>query len=407
MNRRVVITGIGTVTCVGINRDSFWDAIINGRSGIKRISFFEPSQHRTQIAGEIRDFDPLKYIHSKEVKDMDRISHLSIAATEEAVDNAGGKLSKDTGIIIGTGIGGITTDDIEHSLYNLKGPRYVHPLAIPMIMCNATACHISKRYGLMGPGYTVVTACTSGTNAIGEAYRLIKNGYTNTIIAGGVDASIPPGIFSAWCAMRVLSTMNDNPEGACKPFSKDRGGMVLSEGAGIVVIEELEQALKRSANIYAEIIGYGSSYDASHITAPNGNGQAMAMEIALKEANLPPSEVDYISAHGTGTVLNDKIETMSIKRVFSNKAYSIPISSLKSMIGHTLGASGAIGLIASCLSIRDNIVPPTINYTTPDPECDLDYVPNKARKSNLNVIMLNSFGFGGSNGVLIIKRFTL
>lgn len=404
MKRRVVITGIGVVTCVGTSKDTFWDAIIKGKSGIKKISFFDPTPFRSQIAGEIKEFDPLQFIDIKEVRDMDRVSHLTIAATEEAIKDAGFKPDENAGIIIGTGIGGITSDDFQHTLHDLKGPRYVQPMAIPTIMYNAIACHVSRRYGLMGSGYTVATACTSGANAIGEAYRLIKHGYTDVMVAGGAEATISPGIWSGWCAMRVLSTKNDDPAGACRPFSKDRSGMVISEGAGIVILEELEHALKRSSNIYAEVIGYGSSYDARHITAPNVYGQMRAISIAMKDANISPDKIDYIKAHGTSTVLNDKIETETIKKMFGDKAYSIPVSSIKSMIGHTIGASGAIELIACCLSLRDSIIPPTINYTERDPDCDLDYVPNKARKARLNVIMTNSFGFGGINGVLILRR---
>ncbi len=404
MNRRVVITGIGIITCVGIGKEVFWDSLVKGKSGIKRISFFDPSRYRTQIAGEIRDLDPLEYMDKKEVRDTDRVTHLSLAATEQAIKDTQIKLNENTGIIIGTGIGGITTDDIQHNLYESKGPRFVQPMAIPMIMYNATACHISTRYGLMGPGYTVTTACTSGTNAIGEAYRLIKYGYADVMVTGGADASISPAIFSGWCALRVLSSINDDPEGACRPFSKNRKGMVLGEGAGIVILEELEHALRRSVPIYAEIIGYGSSYDASHITTPNVNGQVKAMNTAINEAGILPDEVGYINAHGTATALNDKVETEAIKRTFGNKAYSIPASSIKPLTGHTLGASGAIELIACCLALRDNIIPPTINYTEPDPECDLDYVPNTARKAEINIAMSNSFGFGGINGVLIIRR---
>ncbi|MDI6801178.1 MAG: beta-ketoacyl-ACP synthase II [Thermodesulfovibrionales bacterium] len=405
MKKRVVITGVGVLSSIGIGKKAYWESLANGKSGIKRISLFDASNLRSQIAGEITDFIASDYIDVKEAREMDRACHFSIAAAEMAVKDANIILNEDAGVVVGTGLGGITTDDAQHKIFHTKGPRFVHPLAVPMAMYNASASHISMRYGLMGPGFTIATACTSGTHAIGEAYRLIKDGYTDVVLSGGTDATISEGIFSGWCALRVLSKRNDMPETSCRPFSKDRDGMVLGEGAGFVVLEELNNALRRSVPIYAEVIGYGTSYDASHITAPNAKGQAKAMGIALKNAGIHLDEVNYINSHGTGTALNDKVETETIKTVFGEKAYSIAVSSIKAMIGHTLGAAGAIGLVTCCLAMQDNIVPPTINYTEPDPECDLDYVPNNARKVELNVVMSNSFGFGGNNGVLILKRF--
>ena len=336
---------------------------------------------------------------------MDRVCHLSISAAELAVRGARIKLDEEAGIIVGTGLGSMITCDAQHEIYHKKGYRFLHPLSIPMGMSNASAGHISLRYGLKGAGFTLSTACSSGTHAIGEAYRLVKDGYSDVNIAGGSDATLSPVIFTAWCAMRILSRRNETPETACRPYSKDRDGMVLGEGAGFVIIEELEHALKRDASIYAEMIGYGSSYDASHITAPDAAGQAIAIRKALSESNIKPGEIDYINGHGTGTLLNDKVETESVKRVFGPDVYSIPMSSIKPQIGHTLGASGALGLIAGCMSLGDNIIPPTINYTEPDPECDLDYVPNTARKADLDLVMINSFGFGGNNCALLIRRF--
>ncbi len=406
MKRRVAITGLGPLTSLGIGKDPFWEALVQGKSGIRNISAFDASHLRSRIAGEIRDFDPLEFLDKKDAATMDRVVHFSAAAAELAVRDSGIRLDKEAGIVVGTGLGGIITDDIQHEIYHTKGHRFVRPLTIPMSMYNASACHISQRFGVKGPGFTLSTACSSGTHAIGEAYRLIKDGYTDVTITGGSEATLSPGIFSAWCALRVLSRRNDTPERACRPYSKDRDGIVLGEGAGFVILEELTHALRRNAPVYAEIIGYGSSYDASHLTAPDIQGQSMAMQKAIQDAEIDPGDVDYVNAHGTGTALNDKAETDTAKMIFGQRAYSIPMISIKPQIGHTLGASGALGLIASCLSLRDNLIPPTINYTEPDPECDLDYVPNTARKANLNIVMSNSFGFGGNNGVLLIGRFT-
>jgi 3-oxoacyl-[acyl-carrier-protein] synthase II len=404
MRRRVVVTGLGVITSLGIGKNIFWEALVQGKSGIRKISTFETSHLRSHIAGEIPGFNPLEFIDRKESVHMDRVCHFSVAASELAVRDAGIKLDEEAGVVVGTGIGGIITNDLQNQIYYTKGYRFVQPLAIPMIMSNASACHISVRFGIKGAGFTLSTACSSGTHAIGEAYRLIKDGYSDVNIAGGSEATLSQGIFTAWCSMRILSRRNETPETACRPYSKDRDGMVLGEGAGFVILEELTHALKRDANIYAEIIGYGSSYDASHITAPDVDGQSIAVKKALRESNIRADEIDCINSHGTGTLLNDKTETESVKRVFGQSAYSIPMSSIKPQIGHTLGASGALSLIAGCLSLRDNIIPPTINYKEPDPECDLDYVPNTARKANLNLVMINSFGFGGNNGVLLIRR---
>ena len=406
MKRRVVITGLGPITSLGIGKDAFWKTLAAGKSGIRKISTFDTSHLRSQIAGEIQGFDPADYIDKKDAVTMDRVCHFSIAASELAVRDSGIQLERDAGIIVGTGLGGIITDDAQHQIFHTKGYRFVHPLTIPMSMYNASACHISQRFGVKGAGFTLSTACASGTHAIGEAYRLIKHGYADVNLAGGSEATLSQGIFTAWCAMRILSRRNDTPEQACRPYSKDRDGMVLGEGAGFVVLEELTHAMNRSATIYAEIVGYGSSYDASHLTAPDVHGQAMAMERAIREAEIEPEQVDYINGHGTGTALNDRVETETAKRIFGQRAYAIPMTSIKAQVGHTLGASGAIGLIASCLSLKDNLIPATVNYTEPDPECDLDYVPNTARKANLDVVMTNSFGFGGNNGVLLIRRFT-
>lgn len=406
--RRVVVTGIGLITPFGVGKERFWQAVKEGRSGIKKIQRFDPSPFKSQMAGECRDFDPLQFLDAKEVYRMDRVSHLAVAATSLAMHDSGLKTnSHKAGVILGTGLGGITTDDEQHKILHTKGHRFVKPMAIPMIMYNAAASHISMRFGLKGPGYTISTACTSGAQAIGEAYRMIKHAYAEAMIAGGSDAPLSFGIFSAWCALRVLSTRNAEPEKACRPFSKDRDGMVLAEGAGIVVLEELRHALKRSAPIYGEIIGYGITNDAYHLTYPRLEGEIKAMKRAIEDASISADEVDYINAHGTATPVNDLVETKAIKKVFANRAYSIPVSSTKSMIGHAMGASGAIEFITCCLSIGHDLIPPTINYITPDPKCDLDYVPNMPRKKIVDIAISDSFGFGGNNAVLISKRYNM
>jgi 3-oxoacyl-[acyl-carrier-protein] synthase II len=404
--RRVVVTGTGSVTPFGIGSEKFWDAISSGRSAITRIRNFDSSQLKCQIAGACHDFDPTFFVDPDDFRRMDRVAQFAVTAGTLAVRESGlPKNSCETGVIIGTALGGATTDDAQHELLHTKGARFVQPTAIPMIMYNAAASHISNRFGFKGPGYTITTACASGTQAIGAAYRLIKHGYADAMVAGGADAPLSFGIFSAWCALRVLSTRNTDPASACRPFSHDRDGMVLAEGAGIVVLEELQSALQRSAGIHCEIIGYGSSNDAHHIVQPAAEGEAIAIRNALNDALLSAEDVDYINAHGTGTIINDKVETEAIKNVFKKRAYSIPISSTKSMIGHTMGAAGAIEFITCCLSLQHDLVPPTINYSASDPQCDLDYVPNVSRNKTINVAISNSFAFGGTNAVLAVKKF--
>lgn len=404
MARRVFITGIGIVSAIGIGKDYFWKNAVEGKSGIKKITFFDTSNLRSQIAGEITEFDPLNYIDKKEIRDMDRVTHLALAAVDEAIKDSQLSISEDCAIVVGTGLSAITTDDLQHKIYYTKGCRFVSPLTIPIGMYNATECHISKRYAIKGPGYTISTACASGLNAIGEGYRFIKEGYTEQAICGGTDASLSEAIFCAWCAMRILSKRNDDPQGACRPYSKDRDGMVLGEGAGFVVLESEASVSARSSKAYCEIIGYGLSHDASHITAPDLRGQTIAIKGALKSAKISTDEVDYINCHGTGTALNDKVETDSIKDVFGENAYKIPLSAIKPLVGHTLGASGAIGVITTCLAMENSIIPPTINYTVPDPECDLDYTPNKSRSHEINTALCNAFGFGGNNAVIVLRR---
>jgi 3-oxoacyl-[acyl-carrier-protein] synthase II len=405
MRKRVVITGLGTLSAAGTGKEDFWNSLKAGKSGIRRITLFDPSPFRSQIAGEIQGFDPSLYIDKKELRWMDRVSQIAVVASQWAVDDAGINPGEDTGMIIGTGIGGILSHQDLFEQYFHRGPAKIYAHSLPKIMYNATAGHISMRFGLKGEGYTVSTACASGAHAIGEACRLIRHGYARMMIAGGTDVPLTPHLHGCWCALRVVSTYNDTPETASRPFDKNRNGFVLGEGAGIVVLEELEHALARSATIYGEIIGYGTSFDASHLTAPNAGGQALAIQRALDDGHVSPEDIDYINAHGTSTKINDKVETEVIKKVFGKRAYSIPVSSIKSMIGHTIGAAGAIEVIACCLTMRDNIIPPTINYSEPDPECDLDYVPNKARQADVTTVLSNSFGFGGNNAVLILQKY--
>jgi len=406
--KRVVITGVGLVTPIGCGKENYWNAVIKGKSGIRKIKEFDVSEYRTQIAGIVDDFDAKNYLSLKEIDRMDRCSQFAIAVSEMAIEDAKLKINEsnkcESGVIIGTGIGGIITCERQYENFYKKGYKAVSAFTIPMVMSNAAGSNISIKFGLEGPNFSVNTACSSGANAIGQSFNIIRSGYAKVMIAGGVEAPIAPGIWSAWCALRVLSVRNDTPEESCRPFSKDRDGFVLGEGAGIVILEELNFALKRGAYIYGEIIGYGCNSDAYHITFPSEKGNIDVMRRALNDAQISPENVDYINAHGTATLVNDKVETMAIKEVFGRDAYKIPISSTKSMIGHSLGASGAIEFITCILAIEKNILPPTINRKIFDPECDLDYITEGARKAYINVALSNSFGFGGNNAVLVIKR---
>ena len=410
MIKRVVITGMGVVTSVGIRIKNFWESLVNGVSGVKRITRFGTEDFRTSVAAEVLDFDPKSYFSPQKIVVMDRFSQLALVAAIEAVDSSGLKISDENrqkiGVISGTTQGGINTIEEQYNVFFSKGLKYADPMTAPKGMHVAPASNIAITYRILGPNYTVSNTCSSGAVAIGEACRLIKHGYAEAMVCGGTDACITPALLGTWSKLRVLSAQNDPPERACKPFSKNRDGIVLGEGAGFVVLEELEQAKKRGANIIAEVIGYGLSNDAYHLTFPSAEGETLAMRIALRDAGLKPEEIDYINAHGTGTIPNDKGETAAIKEVFGNHAYSIPVSSAKSMIGHTLGAAGSIEFIAAVLSIQTKMIHPTINYDLPDPECDLDYVPNKLREKDVTTILSNSFGFGGGNAVLIARRYT-
>ncbi|MBZ4664987.1 beta-ketoacyl-ACP synthase II [Mahella sp.] len=411
MNNRVVITGIGAVTPLGIGKDIFWENIKNGVSGIDKIQRFDASAFTTQIAGEVLDFKPEDYIDRKEAKRMDRFTQFAMASAAMAVNDAGidmdGIDKNRLGVIMGVGIGGIATFEEQHTLLTNKGPGRISPFFVPMIITNIAAGQIAIAYGAKGYNTTIVTACASATNAIGEAFRVIKDGYADIMFTGGAEAAVTPLALGGFCAMKALSTRNDNPKAASSPFDAKRDGFVMGEGAGVLILESLDHAIKRGAHIYAEIVGYGVTCDAYHITtpAPGGEGAATAMSNALEDAGVRPEQVDYINAHGTSTPYNDKFETMAVKSVFGQHAYELAISSTKSMTGHLLGATGAIEAIASAMAIQEGFIPPTINYEDPDPECDLDYVPNKGRAADIEYAMSNSFGFGGQNAVLLFRKY--
>lgn len=412
MKNRVVVTGIAAIAPNAIGKDKFWEALINGKSGISKITRFDASDFPTQIAGEVKDFKPEDYIDKKEARRMDRYSQFAIASAKMALEDSGLKLDKKDptriGVVLGTGIGGIETLENQHKVLLSKGPRRISPFFIPMLISNMAAANISMMFGAKGPNFTVVTACATGTNAIGEAYRVLQRGDADVMFAGGSEAPITPLALAGFSSMKAISTKNDAPELASRPFDAQRDGFVIAEGAGLVILETLEHARARNADIYAEIVGYGMSADAYHLTqpAPGGEGAAQSMRLALKDGNLQPEQIDYINAHGTSTPYNDKFETMAIKKVFNEHAYKMAISSTKSMTGHLLGAAGAVEFIACVLSVKNNIIPPTINYETPDPECDLDYVPNEARRIEVNYALSNSLGFGGHNTTIIVKKFT-
>jgi 3-oxoacyl-[acyl-carrier-protein] synthase II len=411
--RRVAVTGIGLITPVGIGRDRFWSALAEGRSGISRIDDFDTSNLKTTIAGICRDFRPEHFFDERETARLDRVSQMAIAATEMAIEDAGLTSSEldsyDVGVILGTGFGGQRSIEEYCSAYFSNGQGRRSAIAIPKSMYNASSSNIAIRFKVRGPNITVSTACSSGANAIGQAFHLIRYGHATRVIAGGADSPVTPVVMDAWKDMRVLSTKNDCPERACKPFSANRDGFVLAEGAGIIILESLEEAIKRGAHIYAEIIGYAATADAAHITFPDPEGEAHAMARALKDAEVTPDQIDYINAHGTATKLNDASETEAIKRVFGSRAYDIPISSTKSMVGHSMGAAGAVEFIATILAIERKLIPPTINYEEPDPQCDLDYVTEGSRPvkspAQLRTAMSNSFGFGGNNAVLVAREY--
>ncbi len=408
--RRVVITGIGLVTPLGVGIEKNWEHVIAGRSGIGPITRFPDVEFfATRIAGEVPDFHGENFIALKELKKMDLFIQYAVAAGEMAVQDGGFKIAPDeasrVGVIIGVGLGGLRTIEEYHQAYLDGGPRKISPFFIPKVISNLAPGHIAIRHGAKGINWTPTSACASGNHAIGEGFHMIRLGLQDAIIAGGAEAAITPLSVGGFSAMKALSTRNEEPERASRPFDKDRDGFILAEGAGVLILEEREKALRRGAKIYAEVIGYGANGDAYHITAPSpdGEGAARCMALALEDAAIQPEEVDYINAHGTSTEQNDINETLAIKTVFGEHSYKIPISSTKSMTGHLLGAAGAVEGVYSVLALQHGIIPPTINYETPDPQCDLDYVPNQARKANLKVVLSNSFGFGGTNACVIFR----
>lgn len=410
MNRRVVVTGIGPITPIGIGKDTYWQSLVEGKSGIDKISLFDASEYPSQIAGEVRDFEPKNFIDEREIRRMDRFCHFAVAAAQLALEDAKLKITpeiaNETGVIIGSGIGGLGTLEAQHKILLEKGVKRVSPFLVPMMICDLAAGYVSISTGAKGINLCTVTACASGTHAIGEAFEAIKRGAIDICITGGTEAGVTPLGVAGFCAARALSTRNDEPQKASRPFDAKRDGFVIAEGAGILILETLESALSRDAHIYGEIVGYGATGDAYHITSPSpdGEGAARAIQQALDEVGLIAEDIDYINAHGTSTQYNDEFETMAIKNIFGDHAYKLLVSSTKSMTGHALGAAGAFELIACALVIKNGIVPPTINLEYPDPLCDLNYVPNKAVKKEIKCAMSNSFGFGGHNAAIIIRQ---
>ena len=409
--RRVVVTGLGLITPLGSGVEKTWNALCAGKSGIRRITKFDPSGHACQIAGEVTDFDPADYFEKKEIKKMDTFIHYAVAASQMAVDDAGFKVTPENadrvGVYIGSGIGGLPAIEAFHKVLLEKGPDRVSPFFIPMVIINLASGQVSMRLGARGPNSCAVTACATGNHCIGDAFRLIERGDADVMIAGGAEAAITPLCVAGFASARALSTRNDQPEQASRPFDKERDGFVLGEGAGVLVLEELELARRRGGRMYAEIVGYGMTADAYHITAPpeDGHGAVRCMRRALEDSALAPDAIEYVNAHATSTMA-DRIETSAVKQVFGDHARRLAVSSTKSMTGHLLGAAGGVEAVFSVLAIHRGILPPTINQEVPDPECDLDYVPNVARRAEVHTVLSNSFGFGGVNACLIFSRCT-
>jgi 3-oxoacyl-[acyl-carrier-protein] synthase II len=410
-DKRVVITGIGIISPLGLNVADTWQGLIEGRTGIDSVTLFDASNLKTKFGGEVKGFEPTDFINRKDARRMDRFAQLAVAAARQAVEHSSLPIDEngreDIGIIIGSGIGGMTTIFNQIKIFIEQGPDRISPFMVPMMINDMAAGQISIALGLKGPNFCTTSACASGSDAIGVAYETVKRGDANAMLAGGSESITNPIGFAAFNALKALSTRNDAPKKASRPFDKDRDGFVIGEGSAILVLEDRDHALKRGADILAEVASYGASSDAYHITQPmeGGEGAARAMKLAIEKADMDISQIDYINAHGTSTQLNDKMETQAIKSVFGKAAYQIPISSTKSMLGHLIGATGAIEASICTLVIKNGIIPPTINYTTPDEFCDLDYVPNKARKVNVKTALSNSFGFGGHNSVLIFKSY--
>lgn len=410
--KRVVVTGLGAITPIGNTVDEYWQGLLSGRNGIGPITLFDPSRHACRIAGEVRGFDPSDYIERKEAKRMDRFAQFAVSASLQAVKDAQLAIddlnAEQVGVIIGTGIGGLKVLEDQQEIYLNRGPDRCSPFMIPMMIANMAAGLTAIQTGAKGPNSCAVTACAAGSNAVGDAFRLIQRGFAKAMICGGTEAAVTPLGLAGFAAARALSKRNDQPDKACRPFDRDRDGFVMGEGAGILLLEELEHALDRGAKIYGEIIGYGMTCDAYHMTSPSpgGTGAARAMELAMKDAGITPDVVSYINAHGTSTQANDSTETAAIKKALGDHAKKVAISSTKSMTGHLLGGSGGIEAVATVKAIASDIMPPTINLDNPDPECDLDYIPHVSRAQTVTVAMSNSFGFGGHNVTLVFQKFT-
>jgi 3-oxoacyl-[acyl-carrier-protein] synthase II len=409
--RRVVVTGLGAITPIGNTLPEYWEGLMSGRNGIAPITLFDAARHDCRIAGEVKGFDPLTYLDRKEAKRMDRFAQFAVGASKQALADSGLVINdlnaEQVGVLIGTGIGGLKVLEDQQEIYLTKGPDRCSPFMIPMMIANMAAGLTAIQLGAKGPNSCSVTACAAGSNAIGDAFRLVQRGYAQAMICGGTEAAVTPLSLAGFAACKALSTRNDDPLHACRPFDQGRDGFVMGEGSGILVIEELEQALARGARIYAEIVGYGMTCDAYHMTSPvpGGEGAARAISLALKDADLTPDRVDYINAHGTSTPANDSTETAAIKKALGEAAYKASISSTKSMTGHLLGGSGGIEAVATAMAIAHDRVPPTINLEHPDPACDLDYIPHVSRAQTVNVALSNSFGFGGHNVTLAFKKF--
>ena len=411
MFKRVVVTGMGAITPVGNDVASVWESLNAGRSGIARITRFDPSNLATQFAGEVKDFDAVERFGRNEARRMDRVTHFAMEACRQAVDDSrlleNGIDRERVGVVIGSGVSGIATLLEQYDVFKASGPQRVSPFLIPMILPDTSAAQVAITYGLRGPNMAIVSACATGTNVVGEAFEMVARGAADAMLAGGSEAGLVPVAIAGFNVMGALSTRNDDPAGACRPFDADRDGFVVSEGSAILVLESLEHALARGATIHAEMVGYGTSVDANHIAAPleTGDGARQAMQAALNRAGLGPEAVDYLNAHGTGTRLNDVSETRAIKTVLGEHAYDVAVSSTKSMTGHLLGGAGALEALICVKVLEDGIIPPTINHETPDPDCDLDYVPNEARRAAVKVAMSNSFGFGGHNACVVLRRY--
>jgi 3-oxoacyl-[acyl-carrier-protein] synthase II len=409
-NQRVVVTGLGAISPVGLDPSSLWNSLAAGHSGIDHIATFDASKYATRVAAEVKGFDPGVYVNRKQSRHMDRFTQFAIAASLQAVEAAkltiGKDNAEDTGVIIGNSVCGLLSVCEQYRILTEMGPDRVSPALAPTMTGDAPSVQISLLLGAKGVNYSTSSACASGSDAIGQGYDLIRQGYARAVIAGGTEAPVVPLVIAAFCAIRALSTKNDNPQSACRPFDMARDGFVMGEGSAMMVLEELDSALERGAPILAELVAYGASSDAFHLIqpSPDGEGAQRAVKIALKRSGIDPQEIDYIHAHGTATLLNDRVETGVIKSIFGERASRIPISATKSMTGHLLGASGSLGAVITVLAMKNGMAPPTINLTNPDPECNLDYIPNQARQITINTAMANSFGFGGHNAVLIFRQ---